>query len=265
VAEALAQIVLAVAILDDAARAFWQLHFGIKEDVVWSEVEHDFLGFFGALEKTPSPPASQASQASASLPAATPATTTTTTTTTKQPKKVSAHRSAYVRALLCKMRDSGTEVVPLEWFGKVVDWFGPFNAAQLDEVYATLSEPWFHGDVATADAERMLSDQPIGSFLVRYSNQSRGFFTISRVASSNAIHHQRVQHRPLLPDFRLVDHQYETLRKLIVGETAALKLTQACPGSKFHNVHINRSVVGYQNDMSQAQEIWLSEATIGDV
>lgn len=262
VAEALAQIVLAVAILDDAARAFWQQHFGIKEEVAWRDAEPALLEFFGAVE-TAAAASTSASSTSPNGSGALPVSSKRSKSASVAASK-NGPRSAYLHALLCKPRDNGTEVVPLEWFGKVIDWFGPITAPQLDEMYATLSEPWFHGDVATTDAERMLSDQPIGSFLVRFSNQSRGFFTISRVASSNAIHHQRVQHRPLLPDFRMFDHQYETLRKMIVGETDSLKLTQPCPGSKFHNVHINRSVIGYQNDLSAAQEIWLSEATIGD-
>jgi hypothetical protein len=176
-------------------------------------------------------------------------------------RNVKSSRAAYVHALLSKTRDNGQDTLSLEWFGRVVDWFGPITDANLDEMYATLAEKWFHGDVSTSDAERMLGDQTIGSFLVRFSTQSRGLFTISRIATNNAIHHQRILHRPLLAEFRVLDHHYSTLRQMIVGETKSLQLKEACPGSKFHNIFAKRSVAGYASDVSPEQQLWLNQAS----
>lgn len=226
VADQLADVVLDVAILDDRARTFWREHFGHKEDVAWRDAETALLEFFGAGGKS--------------------------------------SRAAYVHALLGKTRDNGQDMLSLEWFGRVIDWFGPITDANLDEMYATLAEKWFHGDVATSDAERMLGDQTIGAFLVRFSTQSRGLFTISRIATNNAIHHQRILHRPLLAEFRVLDHHYKTLREMITGETKSLQLKEPCPGSKFHNIFQKRSVAGYANDVSPEQQLWLNQAAIGD-
>jgi hypothetical protein len=72
--------------------------------------------------------------------------------------------------------------------GRVCDWFGPIDAgAARRAMYKTLDEPWFHGDVPTADAQRLLASQPIGAFLVRFSNQARGYFTITRRAENRAV------------------------------------------------------------------------------
>jgi hypothetical protein len=99
-------------------------------------------------------------------------------------------------------------------------------------MYATLAEKWFHGDVSTSDAERMLGDQTIGSFLVRFSTQSRGLFTISRIATNNAIHHQRILHRPLLAEFSVLDHHYKTLRQMIVGRDQVAPVQGGVPRLK---------------------------------
>jgi hypothetical protein len=207
VADQLAEIVLEVAILDERARTFWREHFAFKEDVAWRDAETALLEFFGANK--------------------------------------SSSRAAYVHALLSKTRDNGQDTLSLEWFGRMIDWFGPITDASLDEMYATLAEKWFHGDISTSDAERLLGDQTIGSFLVRFSTQSRGLFTISRIANNNAIHHQRIQHRLLHAEFSHLNRRYKTLRQLIAGEAESLALTTPCPGSMFRNIFQQRSIVGY--------------------
>jgi hypothetical protein len=222
VAEQLADIAFKVAILDESARAFWHDRFGVMEQVLWREAEPAFLEFFGAIGKS--------------------------------------SRAAHVHALLSKMRDHGRDIVTLEWFGSVVDWFGPLTVANLRDMYATLVEKWFHGELSTCDAERMLGDKASGTFLVRFSTQSRGSFTISRVATNNAIHHLRVQHHPLQADFSILNRHYTSLRDMIVGETNALVFARPCSGSMFRNVFQQRSIAAPSNDAGQESNIWLNEA-----
>jgi hypothetical protein len=206
-ADQLALVALKAAILDNNARAVWLDRFGFKEEVAWCDAELAVRELFGASGKS--------------------------------------SRAAHLRPLLSRARGHGHDVVSLEWFGRVVDWFGPLSNANLREMYATLAEMWFHGDVSTGDAERMLVDQPIGTFLVRFSTQSRGLFTISRVATSTTIHHQRIQHRLLHAEFSHLNRRYKTLRQLIAGEAESLALTTPCPGSMFRNIFQQRSIVGY--------------------
>jgi hypothetical protein len=41
----------------------------------------------------------------------------------------------------------------------------------------------------------------VGTFLVRFSTSSPGFYTISKVASDGSIQHQRIIHHPNQPAF----------------------------------------------------------------
>jgi hypothetical protein len=222
VAEQLADIAFKVGVLDESARAFWQDRFGVMEQVLWREAEPAFLEFFGAIGKS--------------------------------------SRAAHVHALLSKPRDHGQDIVTLEWFGSVVDWFGPLTDANLREMYATLAEKWFHGDVSTSDAERMLGDEPIGTYLVRFSTQSRGLFTISRIATNKAIHHQRIQHPPLHAEFSILTRHYKSLREMVASETNALLLAKPCPGSMFRNIFQKRSIAGYSSDAAQESHPSRNEA-----
>jgi len=48
-------------------------------------------------------------------------------------------------------------------------------------------KPWFHGDLSAEEANELLSDSAVGTFLVRFS--SRGCFAVSFVDSMRAIRH----------------------------------------------------------------------------
>lgn len=48
-------------------------------------------------------------------------------------------------------------------------------------------QPWFHGDLSAEESNELLGEQPIGTFLVRFS--SRGCFAVSFVDSSRIIRH----------------------------------------------------------------------------
>jgi len=84
----------------------------------------------------------------------------------------------------------------MEKFGKVLEYFGPLQEGFLDTIRDMLNQKWFHGDLDTADAAARLSQQPPGSFLVRFSSTNPGCFTTSQVIPDGSIRHQRVQNQP---------------------------------------------------------------------
>ncbi len=69
------------------------------------------------------------------------------------------------------------------------------------QVRSILRKSYFHGDISTRDAEGHLAGKQVGTFLVRFSTSSPGFFTISKVAIDNSIQHQRIIHHPNQPAF----------------------------------------------------------------
>jgi len=229
VSDALEDIVLQVAVLDRAARRFWQRSFSSRVEVSWSDAAPALLAGFGADDEK---------------------------------------RAAHIRTLLASTRDRGNvEVVSLEWFGRVCDWFGPIDAgAARRAMYKTLDEPWFHGDVPTTDAQRLLASQPIGAYLVRFSNQARGFFTITRRAENRAIHHQRINHNPMSSEYRIFDSVYASLGELLEDQKQNLNLTTPCPGSRFYAANQQQLVDGYlgEGDLTQSQEFTLQNTPIGE-
>lgn len=178
----------------------------------------------------------------------------------------------------------GNERFTLEQFGLVLDWFGPFSSTAnkdcadfLRRVCFVTSQPWFHGNVDQRRAEVLLSETPPASFLVRYSNSSRGSFTISKKgglvkaaslpsSSSSAtqqppsessedqasasestpaqdsrytrrVLHVRVGHQPGSSKFLLSEHTFGSLVDVVQQQP---DLKTACPGSPF--VHLLKNV-----------------------
>jgi hypothetical protein len=70
----------------------------------------------------------------------------------------------------------------MDTFRDFLQWFGPLkpNADVPNKVVALLKEPWFHGDLSTPAAEKMLAANGLeGTFLVRFSTSDPGSYSIS--------------------------------------------------------------------------------------
>ncbi len=63
-----------------------------------------------------------------------------------------------------------------------------------DHISLGCSNSWFHGDVSSQEAQELLSGQPEGTFLIRFSSQP-GCFAASYVAAHNEIKHALIQVR----------------------------------------------------------------------
>jgi hypothetical protein len=136
--------------------------------------------------------------------------------------------------------DYEEEVVHLERFGQVCDWFGPLksNFSILERVRNVLRCGWFHGDISTQEAENRLMLKEVGTFLVRFSTSAPGAFTISKVAMNGQIHHQRISKvRDDDQDwFVIATYRFTSLIELIDESRQPLVLLIPCTGSKYFSL-----------------------------
>ncbi len=135
-------------------------------------------------------------------------------------------------------------VVSTEKFGKILEYFGPFQEGMLDHIREMLQQKWFHGELDTVDAAARLNGQVPGTFLIRFSTTNAGCFTISSVAPDGSIRHQRVQHHSG-HGFAFQNMMYPRLADLVV---ATFNANLACPNYKFLSIFLNATGTGYPLD-----------------
>merc|ERR1712070_1184393 len=89
----------------------------------------------------------------------------------------------------------------------------------MERVRSVLRKSYFHGDISTRDAEGQLAGKQVGTFLVRFSTSSPGFYTNNRA--------------------------YASLEDLINQNARELNLISACLGSRFSALFVEQSISGY--------------------
>lgn len=97
--------------------------------------------------------------------------------------------------MLC-CRQGNPHTVHLERFGQVLAWFGPFldedQVSFLDRIEDTLAQKWFHGEISIQDADERLDGAQPRTYLVRFSSNERGAFTLSSIDKDRNKSHQRI-------------------------------------------------------------------------
>jgi len=113
----------------------------------------------------------------------------------------------------------------------------PKTSNILARMHHMCLQPWFHGDLDLNEALRRLSaSNAAGTFLVRFSTNIPGAFTITRVVDSDGqVAHARVN-RTHSGGFSVnQDAEFKTLDELLkyLSDEDVLGLKTPCPGSKF--------------------------------
>ena len=150
-----------------------------------------------------------------------------------------------------------SELVSVDEFGKLLERLGPLEMPAngsdclMDRVGDLTCKPWFHGEVATKQAENMLRISPIGTFLVRFSNSSRNSYCISSVSKSKKVKHVAIPYKSGV-GVELLGNKYNGICELIEENQAALHLLEPVPNSKYAWLYANdeelASVIGYGVD-----------------
>jgi serine/threonine protein kinase len=139
-------------------------------------------------------------------------------------------------------------VVTMEQFGNVLAYFGPLTdftqrsaavSTQInivDKIQATLSSEWFHGELDSSEAAKLLrADGRLGAFMLRFSGREPGTFTLSRTVGTKdnkEINHQRIPNAT--PGGLTYSGQtFVSLPDLVNKLGKHLGLKHALPGSRY--------------------------------
>jgi len=128
------------------------------------------------------------------------------------------------------------EKVNVEQFAKVLEWFGPMqDLSILDAVEDLLKKSWFHGDISSQDAEKKLTAQKKGTFLIRFSAREPGNYAVSVVSQGGRLKHYRVYHKPGI-NYMIGDTECTSLDEIVSKYHQNLYLKFACPGSPYQEI-----------------------------
>jgi len=213
-------IIVDLSIKDPLGRIFWKKYFLSKEEVEWQK-------FGTAIDDYLNLPGDNQCQD--------PRNVTRMNLNLKCLQAICCTHDRPTTMHVGKHTDHPT-MVNIEHFGNLLEWFGPIELPEdpendltiLDNIRLVMKEPWFFGDCDTNRAQEKLSGRPGGTFLVRFSTQQPGWFTISLISPQRQILHQRIRHSPG-SQYKIDDQVYDSLQELVKGRG----LTLPCGGSRF--------------------------------
>jgi len=191
-------ILVDVAIKDQVARTFWKENFLGEEEVSYSQFEETLYKYI----KIPDIDKIE-----------------------EDDKDVYLLTKKCLKALFSRASKKQTETeilkVHIENFGKQLLWFGPMEISEenkqnkmMENIRTICLEKWFFGDITTQASVDELSGRPGGTFLVRFSENIAGFFTLSQVSETRKVLHQRIKHYPGGP-YIFDGSSYQSISELI--------------------------------------------------
>lgn len=242
---------------DPVGVLFWKRHFRSKAEVKWMQFVNAFYEFFGKpMPKEPVPSAltSASEEELKEFKSISPEWAQAVKDEVKRRKSATKSATqAYqnygvtegtevsdeTRELFCLkgiFTDEKDGLVKLKRFGEMLTIFGPLSQDDLSPFVAKIihlvREPWFHGFLATTDAEAVLKVYPRGTFLVRFSNTKSKTFCISKVSTNKAIKHVVIPYESG-KGLAFETTYYQEMPTLVAEQAEKLHLKKACPGSTY--------------------------------
>jgi len=162
-----------------------------------------------------------------------------------------------LKEILTHQSAEGTHLVSIERFGTFLSWFGPMGPSCLTAMNATMSQPWFHGDIAKIPCEALLNGfNKRGYYIVRLSSTDpvKSPYTIS-VFTKTGVEHLRVSRTKQgvgyyttvkIKDKNKKIEEMGPIQLLINKWAKPLGLKSACPGSVYLQLCKNVEATGYQ-------------------
>lgn len=144
--------------------------------------------------------------------------------------------SVDIRAFEALITDKTTGEVAAEKFGDAVSWLGelPAYGRRIMRIASKmLRKEYFFGDVSKEESEKLLSQKPPGTFLVRFSTSNLGGYTISRVTHTGAISHRRITHYAGALEYSFGNEKANSLPDIIEKIRPQQHLDSPCPGWPF--------------------------------
>jgi serine/threonine protein kinase len=142
-----------------------------------------------------------------------------------------------LKLLIVKMDQSKNEIVTLENFAKILEWFGPIKKGDefLHNITHLLKMKGFFGAIESKDAENLIGARKTkGDYLIRFSNSEPGSFTITSYSKQGQVTHYRISHKAG-SSYELLNKQFSSLEQLIRDIKKELFLKNPLSGSPFEN------------------------------
>lgn len=107
----------------------------------------------------------------------------------KQPKLSFNDVKALYALLLCHTENR----VGADRFGALLEWFGPWKDF-ISNVRATVSRPWFFGELSNSQVLAQLAINPSGTFIVRLLPSQPGVFALDVLDDENRVQEVLIVH-----------------------------------------------------------------------
>jgi len=139
-----------------------------------------------------------------------------------------------LKDLLMKNQNN-REIVTLEEFGRMLEWFGPLEKGDtlLRNIQRQLGSKGFFGFCEASDAEKLLSASKKGTYLVRFSGNKPGCYAITVFTGTHK--HLRIEHQAGTK-YILGKAEFDTLEALIKANKKEFSLNIPLAGSKYESL-----------------------------
>jgi len=204
---------------NELGRIFWKQFFTtkeeIREEVPWKEFAKNFVAFIGL----------------------------------SLPKDKLMDDVLEWKCLKMVLADERTDMVKIDRFADALEWFGPLKKGDkfLIHLMKTCKIKGFYGDVSSREAANLMAGKREGTYIIRFSSQEPGFFTLTSVSKKNTLENFRIKHKAGTK-YSLAEQEFPTISKLRKHFKDELCLKYPMRGSKYAQLFVDYKVGGTQSN-----------------